>query len=819
MAGELLAKLGDLPMGNVWLMLQDIRYGFRMLLKNPGVTAVAVIALALGIGANTAIFSVVDAVLLRPLPLEEPDRLVRMGETFPPSGLGSVSVLNWKDWREQNEAFHSIAAYQTESFNLVGAENPERVSGATVSAGFFQMLGVKPRLGRTFLEGEDQPGSSPVVVLSESLWRRNFGGDPSLVGKTIKLNSQGFTVAGIMPGEFRFPSPQTELWVPLIPTGAVAANRGSHYLLALGRLKHGVTLGQAQTQMDSIARRLEKQYPRSNAGRGVKLIPLREELVQNVRRALYVLLGAVGFLLLIACANVASLLLARASGRQREIAIRAALGAGRFRLIRQLLTESMLLAIAGGAMGVLVALWGVDVLVALAPGNLPQINRIRPDLPVLGFTLVVSVLTGLVFGLAPALRSSRPAVTQALRMSASSPLRLSASRLLVVAEISLTLVLLIGAGLLLKSFVRLERVDPGFRPQNVLTMKINLPKAKYSMPQSSVGFYQKVLERVRSLPGVQAAGIVTFLPLQDWGFNGDFAIVGRPPFPPNQQPIAEYRETSADYFRALSIPLIKGRYFTEQDAAGSPRAVIINEAMARRFFQDQDPIGQRLQFDSPDSVPIVGVVGNVKQATLARPAVLEIYVPYAQSPWLAFNSLLGMSLVVRASDDPGALTAAVRHEIRAVDLEQPVYRVKTMEQVIADSVSPRRFEMLLLGAFAGLAMVLATIGIYGVMFYSVRQRTQEIGIRMALGARQWDVLRMVVGEGAVLALTGVGIGVAAAFGLTRLLSSFLFGVGATDPATFAAALSVLLIAVALAASFIPARRATKVDPMLALRHE
>ena len=800
-------------MHNLW---QDLRYGFRTMLRNPGVTAVAVIALALGIGANTAIFSVVNAALLRPLPFEEPDRLVAIFETFLPSGQGTVSVPDLKDWREQNQAFDHIEVYWAESFNLLGGESPERIPGASVSAGFFKMLGVKASFGRTFLEGEDQPESSRVAVLSHGLWQRSFAGDLNLIGKTIKLNGESFTVVGIMPPGFRFPTPQIQAWAPLILRGGPAANRGSHYLSAVGRLKPGVTVEQAQAQMDSIARRLEKQYPGSNTGRGVKLIPLQEQLVQNIRPALYVLLGAVGFLLLIACANVANLLLARAAARQREIAIRTSLGAGRWRLVRQLLTESLLLAVVGGVLGVLVALWGVDVLASLAPDNLPQISRIRVDGWVLGFTIAVSMLTGLVFGLAPAFKASRPDFTQVLKVSASSRLRLSASRFLVVAEIGMALVLLIGAGLLIKSFMRLNQVDPGFRPQHVLTMKINLPKAKYSTPQSAVGFYRQVLERVGGLPGVEAAGMVTFLPLQDWGLNGDFSIEGRPPFPPNQQPLAEYREVSPDYFRALGIPLLKGRYFTGQDVAGAPPGVIINQRMARRFWPNEDPIGQRLRFHGPEGIPIVGVVGNVKQSGLDGSTRFEIYVPYSQSPWLPFN--LGMSLVVRTASDPSALTAAVRHEILGVDPEQPVYRVKTMEKVIADSVAPRRFYMLLLGAFAGVAMALAAIGIYGVMFYAVRQRTQEIGIRMALGAQQRDVLQMVVGEGLLLAVAGVGAGLAAASALTRVLASFLFGVSARDLPTFAA-ISVLLIGVATVACYLPARRAAKVDPMVALRYE
>jgi putative ABC transport system permease protein len=800
-------------MGTFW---QDLRYAARMLIKQPGFTTVAVLTIALGIGANSAIFSVVNSVLLRPLSFPEPERLIKIWETFLPGGQGTVSVPNLKDWREQNEAFTQIAAYQTAGFNLKGEENPERVVGSTVSADFFEVLGVPPHFGRTFQQGEDEPGRNRIVVLSYSLWQRNFGGDPGIVGKDILLGGENYRVVGVMPPHFRFPSRLTELWVPLdVPTSY--ASRGNHFLLTLGRLKPGVSLEQAREQMVTIARRLEQQYPDNQAGRSVKLIPLQEEVVQNVRPALLVLLGAVGFVLLIACVNVANLLLARGAARRREIAIRTALGAGRGRLVRQLLTESVLLAVIGGVVGLGLGKLGVNLLITLASSYLPRASEVGLDSRVVGFTLLLSVLTGIIFGLAPAVQSARADVQSALKDGSNTGASSQQNWLrgaLVVAEVSAAMVLLVGAGLLIKSFVRLQQMDAGLRPDNVITLGINLPQAKYSTSQAIDNFYQQLIDRVSSLPGVQTAGIINLLPLQQWGTNGDIHIEGDPPYPPGQAPLAELRIVSPDYFRALSIPLIAGRFFNAQDQEHSERVVIINQALARRYIPNKDPIGKRLGRGGDTWMTIVGVVADVNQSGLTQDSRPEIYTPYTQTADFKRN----VSVVVRASSEPTALISSIRNEVRNLDRNQPIYNVKTMETVISESISDRRLNMLLLGIFAAVALTLAVIGIYSVMSYVVTQSTREIGIRMALGAQTSDVLKLVIGQGIVLALVGVGLGLGGAFALTRLMSSMLYGVTTTDPLTFIG-VSALLMLIAVLACYLPARRATKVHPMVALRYE
>ncbi|HEX8186486.1 MAG TPA: ABC transporter permease, partial [Blastocatellia bacterium] len=617
-------------MGKLW---QDMRYSARILLKQPSFTVVAIMTLALGIGANSAIFSVVNSVLLRPLQLKEPDQLVRMWETLPQGGTGTVSYPNLVDWRQQNDVFAGIAAYQFGDFNLEGGDNPERVNGATVSPNFFEVLDAPPARGRTFRDGEDQPGSNRVVILSHQLWQRSFGGDPDLVGKEISLGGENFTVVGIMPPSFQFPSSSIALWVPIVIPQNLLSARGSHFLITIARMKPGVTLEQAQEQMSVIASRLEQQYPDAQTRRNVLVNSLPEETVARARPMLRILLGAVGFVLLIACTNVANLLLARATGRRKEIAIRSALGAGRARLVRQFLTESVMLSVLGGALGLLMSKWGVDGLLALSAGFLPRASEVTIDGRVVGFTLLLSLLTGVVFGLAPALQVSRADVQETLKEggnAGSSPQRNWLRSSLVIAEVASALLLLICAGLLIKSFFQLQRTESGLRADNVLTMRVSLPSAKYSTPQAAANFYRQVLERSATLPGIESSGIINMLPLQQAGFNGDVLVEGQAPPPPGQHLLVEFRSASADYFRALGIPLIAGRFLNEQDAENSAPVVIINKEFADKLFPNEDPVGKRIKAQSNDWQTVVGVVGNVKQWRLTRPTMPEVFIPYNQ---------------------------------------------------------------------------------------------------------------------------------------------------------------------------------------------
>jgi putative ABC transport system permease protein len=798
-------------------LFQDLRYAARMLLKTPGFTAIAILTLALGIGANSAIFSVVNAVLLRPLMYKDSEKLIRIYEGLPQGGTGSVSVPNLKDWREQNDVFAEIAAYQWGNFNLAVQDQPERIIGANVSSEFFEVLGTPAQLGRTFQKGEDQAGGNRVVVLSDQLWRKNFGADANLVGKNISIGGENFSVIGIMPPQFKFFSSQ--MWVPLVFTEQQLASRGSHAFNVLGRLKQDRTLAQAREEMTTIARRLEQQYPEQQENRSIKLVPLQEDNVRVIRPALFLLLGAVGLVLLISCTNVANLLLSRAAARRSEIAIRAALGAKRGRLIQQFLTESVLLSLLGGLCGLLLAKWGTDVLVSMATGYLPVMTEISLDWRVLGFTLALSLLTGIIFGLAPALHISKTDLQDAIKDGASG----GASRrgswlrgLLVVAEVAAALVLLVGAGLLLKSFLHLQRVNPGFRTENVLTMRISLPDGKYKSAGATTGFYRELLDRVAPLPGVEASGVINLLPVLQGGYNGEFTIVGQEPDRSGKPPLVEIRTISPDYFRALGVPLVAGREFNARDQETSEPVAIVNQTFARRLIPNQDPLGKYIQDDKAPGIKIVGVVGDVKQFGLIAPTMPELYTPYTQPPGPGTTQT--MSLVVRTTADPEALAPTLRKEVLSVDPAQPVYEVQTMEAVIGKAVSYQRLNMQLLGIFATLAMTLAVIGIYSVMSYQVSQHTREIGIRMALGAQPWHVLRLILRQGLTLTFIGVVLGVAGAFALTRLLGSLLFGVTNTDPITYVV-VSLLLIFVALLACIVPARRATKVDPLLALRYQ
>jgi putative ABC transport system permease protein len=795
---------------------QDIRYGIRMLFKNPGFTVVAVVALALGIGANAAIFSVVNTVLLRPLPYDDPDRLMVLRETkLPQFPEFSVSPGNFLDWQKQNTVFEKIAAIQGAAFNLSGAGEPERFRGARISAGLFEMLGVKPAQGRAFLDEEDQAGHNNVVILSQGLWKRRFGGDPNILGQGITLNATSYTVIGIMPPDFGLPDRETDMWTPVAFSAQQAQQHGAHYISVIGRLKPGVTVDQAQMEMSGIAGRLAEQYPDSNTGWDVKISPMQEYDVRDMKSALLVLLGAVALVLLIACANVTNLLLARATARQKEVAIRTALGASRWRIARQLLTESVLLSIVGGGVGLLLAVWGMGSLLALAPQDLPRVKDVALDSRALGFTLLVTLLTGVIFGLAPALQASKPNLNETLkeggRGSTGGHHRVRSS--LVISEVALALVLLVCAGLMIRSFLRLQQVSPGFNPSNALAVAVSLPGKKYPEGDQQAAFFTQLVEKVAALPTVQAVGVTQSLPIQSdyvLGFN----IQGRPPDPPGEDVSTNYYAVSPDYFKAMGIPLLRGRLFTELDRKDAPRVAVINETMAKKFFPDEDPIGKHINVtNGPERFrEIVGIVSDVKQYGLDQPTTAQTYEPYLQTPFS------GMTLIVRTEGNPTNLSAAIRDQVLAVDKDQPVSRIRPLDQIVSDSVSKQRFSMTLLGVFAVLALILAAVGLYGVMSYAVTQRTHEIGIRMALGASAGDVLRLVVGQGMMLALIGIGIGLIASFGLTRVMASLLFGVSATDPMTFIA-ISVVLAGVTLVACAVPARRALKVDPMIALRYE
>lgn len=809
-------------------LLQDVRYGIRMLVRNPGFTIVAVLALTLGIAADSAIFSVVNAVLLRPLPYDESEKLIFLSERSQVLEGMSVAYPNFLDWREQNNAFESIGVYRRQSYNLTGSGEPERLNAGQVSADLFTVLRVNAALGRVFTNDEDKPGATPVVVLSHGLWKRRLGGDPNIIGQTLTLDGRSFTVIGIMPADFLFPS-RAEMWTPVGQQAKDPGweNRGNHPgLYAMARLKPGVTVQQARDDMEIVTANLERQYPDSNTGNRATLTPALENVVRDIRPALLVLLSAVGFVLLIACANVANLLLARATNRQKEIAIRTALGASRMRIIRQLLTESMLLSFAGGVLGLVLAQAGVKLIIAISPNSIPRVAEIGLDPRVVIFTFAVSVLTGMIFGLAPALQASKPDLNETLKDAGrgSTGRRHILRSGLVISEVALTLVLLIGAGLMIRSFYHLQRVDPGFAADNLLTFNVALPSKKYAEPRQQVNFYQQLLQNLRALPGVQSAGMATGLPLGNNGWQSSFWIEGRPQPAQGQRPLTEVAFISPEYFDTMRMTLLSGRNFTEHDVKApappatpprpftAPTVTIIDEEFARRYWPDEDPLGQQISFWG-GKVTVVGVVRRVKMEGVSTDSNrVQSYYPYLQNPG---NS---MSIVLRTAGDPAGFSNVVRQQVLAIDPDQPIYGVQTMGEIWTDSIAPDRLYLMLLGTFAAVALVLAGVGIYGVMAYSVTQRTHEIGIRMALGARQGDVLGMVIKQGMKLAVIGLAIGLGGAWLATRAMASLLFGVSATDPVTFVV-ISLVLAAVALGACFVPARRATKVDPMIALRYE
>jgi putative ABC transport system permease protein len=796
---------------------QDLRYSGRMLLKHRGFTLIALLTLGLGIGANTAIFSIVNAVLLRPFPYPAPEQLVTLGEFVP---RGSVSYPNFVDWRAQCTSFDSTSALRgNENYNFTGAGEPERLQGRLVSAGFFSMLGVKPLLGRDFVAEDDRPGAKPTVVLSYSFWSRRFGNDPNIVGKQIALNNTSYTVVGVTPQDFQYGL--DDLSIPIGLSAERFKARGADPGIGVvARLKPNVSRQQAQTETEMVYARMEQQYPDTNTGRRGHLLSLHETVVGNVRQPLLILLGAVGLVLLIACANVANLLLVRASSRRREISVRAALGANRSRIIRQLLTESFLLALIGAVLGILLAHWGTSFIANQLPAGIPRLAEASVDMRVLTFTLGVSVLTGLLFGLAPALQASRPNLTEELKEGDRGSFggRQRLRSLLVVSEVALTLTLLVGAGLLIQSFRRVLDVDPGFKPPNLLTMQVSVNNPD---GQQVATFFNHLQENVRKLPGVRSVAISNGLPLVTAN-HPTFFIEGRPLPEKGEEPGAIRYTVSTDYFETMGIELLKGRGFTPHDTSTTPLVVVIDEALARHF-QNEDPIGRRISQSSSGTpaYEIVGIVRHVEQYSLdaQERQVPQFYLNFNQIPVERLPGFTRrINLLTRTDVEPMSLTSAVRGQISALNKDQPVFNVRTMEEIVAQSMAPRRFSMLLLAVFAVVALALASIGIYGMMSYSVAQRTREIGLRMTLGAQRGNVLRLVIGHGMKLALAGVVLGLVAALALTRTMKNLLFGVSATDPLTFVA-LALLLALVALLACWVPARRATKVDPIVALRYE
>ena len=806
-------------------MLKDLRHGLRSLSKRPGLTAVALVTLALGIGDHTAIFSAVDAVLVRPLPFKDPQRVMAVWEHTPHLGIlrNEFAPANYFDLRKQNNVFEAVGAFSQYSVNHTGEAEPEQLEGQLVTANVFGILGVAPELGRTFAADEDQKGREHVAVLSHSLWQRRFNRDPGIINRNITLNGELFTVVGVMPESFFFPVREAELWVPWAMEEGQAEGRGDHYFRLVARLKSGVTPEQANAEAESIAGRLAVEYPRTNEGLGFVVNSFHQDYVGDLRRPMLILFAAVGLVLLIACANVANLLLAQATTRRREIAIRMALGASRWTIARQLLTESLLLAVAGGLLGVLGAIWGVEALSKLLPESLSKLQSISVDSRVFLFTGGVTVLTALAFGVVPALHAAGAnpgdALAETSRDVAGGLSGRYLRRVLVIAEVALAVVLLAGAGLLIRSFHRLNQVDLGFKPDNLLTMRMDLPFPKYRQPEVRRAFYDELLRRINEIPGVESAGINTRLPLSTSGMKFSFSVEGRTMPSDTNLPFALYRVVNPDYFRAMEIPVHRGRVFNTSDTAESTPVFLVNRRLAEQFWPGEDATGKRIKIGPADGpnpwATIIGVVGDVRQAGLYGEQLAELYAPYAQErrSWMSPRDL-----VVRTNRDAGSLAGAVREAVWKVDKDQPVSNVRTMDQVFAATVSRERFQTLLLALFAALALVLACVGLYGVISYAVARRTHEIGVRMALGAQPGDVLKLVLRQGMTLTFAGLVFGIAGALAVTRVMTDMLYGVTATDTVTFIS-VGALLILVAFLACYFPARRATKVDPLIALRYE
>jgi predicted permease len=811
------------------VLLKDVRYGIRNLLKHPGFTCIAVLTLALGIGANTAIFSVVNAVLLRALPFPDPDRLVMVWEDASFAGFprNTPAPANYADWKSQNQVFEELAALEERSFSLTGDGEPEKIQAYGVTANLFPLLGIKPVLGRAFLPEEDKPGANKVVMLNYSLWQQRYGGERNVIGRELLLNGEKHTVVGVMPAGFQFMESYIGLWVPMAFTSEALADRGSHYLSVVARVKSSVTLAQANADIHTIQQRIAHDHP-DEAGRvSAYVLPLREQLAGDVRRPLLVLLVAVGFVLLIACANIANLLLSRAASRRREMAVRTALGASRLRIVRQVLIESLLLSTVGAVGGLLLASWSFAFLQRLIPDGLALSTKLNLDLQVLGFTTLASLLTAVIFGLAPAFQASKIDLNEALKQGGGrTGLSAGGNRLrgaMVVTEVALALVLLVGAGLLIQTFLKLRDQYSGLRPENVLTLRTVLPPNKYPAQPQRANFYKQVLERVKSLPGIVSAGYTTTVPLEWKGGTSGFYPEGRPLERAMAEGLsydANHRQVSADYLKTMGIPLREGRYLNDGDNEQTMPVALINETMARQYWPGEKAIGKRFKLGGPDAnrpwMTIVGVAGDVRQMGIEEPVKAEMYVPYQQikeDQWFAPRDL-----VIRTAVDPLSIVAAARREIHQVDPDQPISNIRTMDEVLGEETASRRLGMTLLTIFAALALLLATLGIYGVLAYFVVQHTQEIGVRVALGAQRRDILRLVLKKGMLLALLGVGIGLGAAFALTRLMASLLYGVGTADPLTYAA-IALLLTVVAFGACYLPARRATRVDPMVALIYE
>ena len=824
LAGDI-DEVSSMRMPPVQAVRSDLRFALRMLRANPGFSAVVILTLALGIGANAAIFSVVNAVVLRPLPYAESDRLMVVLGNLHRAGVEEIpaSAGEYVDYRDNARGFEYVAAYDTLGYNLSGNGEPERVEGAMVTASLFPMLGVTAEIGRTFATAEEQPGRERVAIISHALWIRRFQSNPAIVGQMATVDGRQVEIVGVMPASFEFPDETTQLWVPVVlDADALSANnRGSHGFTVLARLKRGLTAAQARADLDAATASFQARFP-GNYRNGFSVIvrPLQGEIVGETGRALFVLLGAVGLVLLIACANVANLLLARASARRKEIALRTALGATRGRLIQQLLTESVFVAVAGGAIGLLIAFWGVEALVASAPDSIPRLREVGVDGRVVVFTAIVSLVTGVLFGLAPAVTASRAALQEALKEGGrTSAGHGRAGAVLVVSEVALSLVLLVAAGLLIRSFVRLQDVTPGFESANLLTFRLSLPESRYTTFEKGDRFFDELFVRLRSSADVRAVAATSALPFSGQGTSRSFFIDGRPLMRPDESTEEQIRIVTDGFFGAMGIPVIKGREFTARDSLASPRVMVINEALARKHFANENPIGKRIAFDKDTSrwYEIVGIAGNIKHRGLDARDRPELYVPYRQ-PVFDSWTVRPMYVAVRTAGESLAAAGAIRHEVNRVDPDQPIANVRTMDERISRSLSGRRFNMLMLGLFAVLVLTLAAIGIYGIVAYSVTERTHEIGVRLALGAQRRDVIAMVVRHGMIMTAAGTGVGLAAAFAVVRVMSGLLYGVSAADPATFIA-IPVLLLAVALAACYIPARRATRVDPMIALRTE